>query len=302
VPGQTNPDGLPKSLSYDVAQPPSAVPQTNFGIGSQSLSPHVPPVESFVVSDLGIAKALARRGRLRLRAFGGCMAPRLREGDVLRVVPRTASETAVGDVVVFRRDNRLFAHRVIDKGVADQEAYVETRPDQASQGSDGRSYDRDILGVVAGIEKGKKRFLPSWAPGAVAWVQGLPMYRRMARWWLDRRRGTLDYAVYAPLHPGQRCDVYRKIPLAEFAFLPLQPETGGLDRWSLLVWIGKGSRPGGWMDLAACAAAGAVHGWTVAGTRIRRRLQGTGIDVLLEAKAAELLAQRDMSLLRRVRR
>ena len=105
------------------------------------------------------------------------------------------------------------------------------------------------------------------------------------------------YAVYAPVHPGHRYDVYRKMSLAEFATLPLQPEPGGIDCWSLLVWISKGSRPAATMEFIACPAPDKTPGWTIGGSQVRRRFEGTGIDDLLRAQAATLLAGRKMTLL-----
>ncbi len=264
------------------------------------VGPRIAAIESFVVSDLEIAKAMAAGGRLRLRACGWSMVPRLRNGDVLHVAPRTVREIAVGDVVVFRREGQFLAHRAIGKGVTGEGAYVVTRADQARQGDDGPSYDKDVLGVVAEVEKGRGRYLPRWVPAALARVQGLAVYRRAARSWLARRHASLFYAVYAPLHPGQRYDLYRKMSLAEFAALPLQPEPGGLDCWSLLVWIAKGPRPAATMEFTACPVPGEVPGWTITGSQVRRRFEGTGIDELLRAQAAKLLAGRKMTLLETV--
>ncbi|MFC1597526.1 hypothetical protein ACFL5Q_06275 [Planctomycetota bacterium] len=260
-------------------------------------------------------------GRLRLRASGECMDPCLRHGDLLHLEPRRVSEIAVGDVVAFRRAGRLVAHRAIEKGIAEGGAYVVTRSDRATGGNDGTLYDRDVLGVVAWIERRGRRLKPraegiagrrgsswglprwrwdgklrSWALRALAWMQSVPVYRVGAHWWLARRQHKLRYAVYAPLHAGQRYDLYRKLSLVEFASLSLLPEAGGVDRWTLLVWIGSGFRPAAWAEMITHSTSDEGAAWTVAAMQVRRRFRGAGVDHILEAQAAGLLAQRDMSL------
>jgi hypothetical protein len=57
-------------------------------------------------------RGLAREGPVEVIVRGGCMAPRLADGDRVRVV--TARFYAPGDVVVFRAaDGRLVAHRLL---------------------------------------------------------------------------------------------------------------------------------------------------------------------------------------------
>ncbi len=241
---------------------------------------------------------MAAGGRLRLRACGWCMVPHLRPSDLLHVAPRTASEIAVGDVVVFRRAGRLFGHRAIGKGVTDEGAYVVTRPDQTEQGNDGPSYDRDILGVVRGIETSGLRYLPRWASGVLAWLQDRSFYRLAARCWLALWRPKLRFAIDVPLHAGQRYDLYRRLSLAEFALWSPLPEAGGLGRWTLLIWIGGGSQPAASIEFAAMPDKS--PGWCLASTHVRFRFRGTGIDRLLRAKAAELFDQHGMTRMQTV--
>jgi signal peptidase I len=50
---------------------------------------------------------------IRFRASGSSMRPAICDGDFITVDPVTPSSLAPGDVVVYRRLDRLFAHRVV---------------------------------------------------------------------------------------------------------------------------------------------------------------------------------------------
>ena len=84
---------------------------------------------------------------------GKCMYPCIRPKDALHLESRNAGGIQVGDIAVYRRFNRLFAHRTIDKGSKDGHDYIVTRPDTARLGNDGPSFDKDILGIVVRIER-----------------------------------------------------------------------------------------------------------------------------------------------------
>ncbi len=61
------------------------------------------------------AEVLESFGELRLRVTGSSMLPAIRPGDVL-LIRRGGFRTArVGDVVLFQRHRRFFAHRVVSR-------------------------------------------------------------------------------------------------------------------------------------------------------------------------------------------
>lgn len=100
-----------------------------------------------------LGKILAEKGVVKFRVQGTCMYPCLREGDVLRVEPKNAKEIDIGDIAVYRRCARLFAHRAVNKGNNAGLEYIITRPDMARHGDDGQIFDKDILGIVAYVER-----------------------------------------------------------------------------------------------------------------------------------------------------
>ena len=64
-----------------------------------------------------LAAALLRSvGRLRIAVVGSSMLPAVRPHDLLLVRRCTIESARVGDIAVFTRDERLFAHRVIATG------------------------------------------------------------------------------------------------------------------------------------------------------------------------------------------
>jgi signal peptidase I len=58
-------------------------------------------------------------GRLRLRVVGASMLPAVWPGDLLSVRSDDAAEVQPGDIVVFRREERLVAHRVVEIRIQD---------------------------------------------------------------------------------------------------------------------------------------------------------------------------------------
>jgi signal peptidase I len=93
-----------------------------------------------------VAEVLRRFGRIRLRVFGGSMSPALRPGDLLDVRSTRADSLERGDVVLFRRDGRLFAHRVMEKSTLG----VVTRGD-AHRHDDPMVAPEDVLGIVNSV-------------------------------------------------------------------------------------------------------------------------------------------------------
>jgi hypothetical protein len=106
-------------------------------------------------------------GRLRLQVTGWSMLPTIWPGDTL-VIDRIPSEAVfAGDIVLFGRDQRLFAHRVVTRGVAGtcrpQDAGILTRGD-AMPAADQPVSESDLLGRISFILRNGKRVKPSRRP------------------------------------------------------------------------------------------------------------------------------------------
>ena len=93
-------------------------------------------------------ESLRLAGRLRLRVNGSSMLPAIRAGDILEVRAARASAMAPGKVVLFRRDGRFFAHRVVRR----DDGHLVTRGD-ALDHDDAPIGDRELLGEVVRVER-----------------------------------------------------------------------------------------------------------------------------------------------------
>jgi hypothetical protein len=107
-----------------------------------------------VASDLA-AESLARTGRLRFRSAGTSMLPSLRPGDVLDFVAPDGP-IAPGDIVLWRREDRLFVHRV----VGSVDGHVRTRGDALLHADPPVSH-AEVLGTLESYERrGRRRPTP----------------------------------------------------------------------------------------------------------------------------------------------
>jgi len=102
------------------------------------------------------SETLRTSGRLRLRVTGWSMLPTIWPGDTLELERAKSDELSEGDIVLFSRDRRLFAHRLLKAGgngiVTHGDAMP--RPDPLVAGS-------EVLGRVACIVRNGKSIQPS---------------------------------------------------------------------------------------------------------------------------------------------
>ena len=52
-------------------------------------------------------------GELRLRVLGTSMVPSLHPGDLVSIQRASPSEVSTGEIALYLREGRLFAHRVV---------------------------------------------------------------------------------------------------------------------------------------------------------------------------------------------
>ncbi len=87
------------------------------------------------------------------------MLPTLWPGDVLTVQCLCAGQAEPGEIVLYMRHGRFFVHRIVSRNLSPGSASLITRGDcmPADDPPIGRS---ELLGKVAGIERGGSIFLP----------------------------------------------------------------------------------------------------------------------------------------------
>src|SRR2546430_4081868 len=97
-----------------------------------------------------IADALKRRGRISLRVHGTSMQPWMRSKDIAVIRRISIENVRCGDVVLFRRKNHLFVHRIVEKRGSLNAAQLLSKGD-AHPMSDGVVQEQELLGRVMRI-------------------------------------------------------------------------------------------------------------------------------------------------------
>lgn len=101
-------------------------------------------------------EVLRKFGRLRLQVTGWSMLPTVWPGDTLLIDGKTAGDVSEGDIVLFMRERRLFAHRMIGRTIHGQ---ILTRGD-AMTCVDAPVRNDHLLGRVAYIVRNGKCIEP----------------------------------------------------------------------------------------------------------------------------------------------
>ena len=98
------------------------------------------------------ADVLRGFGSARIRVQGSSMLPSLRPGDEVDLQSTPFDEIAPGNIIAYRRENRLFVHRVIGRNLQQ----LITRGDTLPQ-ADAPVTESEFLGVVTSVfRKGEK--------------------------------------------------------------------------------------------------------------------------------------------------
>jgi hypothetical protein len=157
---------------------------------------------------LGLAAEMLRcHGTLQLKAWGTSMLPSVWPGDLLTIQTAAFDEVVPGDIVLVRRDNRFFLHRLVERRrVQDCFSWI-TRGD-AMYDCDPPAAASELLGRVAGIRRGNRSFVPSrrvsQLHSVLAWMlcrwgrfRNLALRMHAGRLWAGRTRaGRLIRGVF----------------------------------------------------------------------------------------------------------
>jgi hypothetical protein len=105
-------------------------------------------------------------GEVRLRVFGTSMAPAILPGDLISVQHAVLSEISNGEIVLYARDGRMFAHRVMGCTDSPEGSLLIARGDRLRH-DDPPISSSELLGKVISIERGKLQWRP--APCLSGW-------------------------------------------------------------------------------------------------------------------------------------
>lgn len=103
-----------------------------------------------------IGDALKRRGRISLRVHGSSMLPWVLPKDIALIRRISMENVRCGDVVLFRRENQLFVHRIVEKRGSLSAAQLFSKGD-AHPTSDGIVQEQELLGRVMRIYRDGRR-------------------------------------------------------------------------------------------------------------------------------------------------
>jgi hypothetical protein len=280
-------------------------------------TPINPRNRSLVIASLELGRVLADRGKVSFRAKGTCMFPCIRPDDVLQIESRTIDQVAVGDIAVCRTPDYLYGHRIIEKGIKENRAYIVTRSDRTRGGGDAPVINNNLLGVIVAIErKGKRvplqpipyprlvrRFLFSRlnftkatnrvrsllfkkADTILASIQTWKLYR----FFIVRRfasfRPQSTFIVHIPFNSKFGDALYRKLKPDEF---DIKNSLLGhsVDRWTLVLHLNGTRHP-------AASATFARHdadSWKLEESNVRVRYRGAGLEGILIQEAEKILAK-----------
>jgi signal peptidase I len=102
---------------------------------------------------LELAVEVARTfGSLRLRVTGTSMLPAIQPGDLLTIDRVNLRDTSPGEIVLFARGGRLFAHRIVHASGGDSDPCLVTRGDRLIE-TDPPVFQSELLGRVTSIER-----------------------------------------------------------------------------------------------------------------------------------------------------
>jgi hypothetical protein len=99
------------------------------------------------------------------------MLPTVWPGDVLSVRRHNVVEALPGDIVLFEREGRLVAHRVVERTICQDKMQWVTRGDSVGS-NDAPVSCHELLGRVTAIERGSRRLTPhqSSASRLISWI------------------------------------------------------------------------------------------------------------------------------------
>lgn len=272
--------------------------------------------QSLIIQLFEIGKLFVDKEIVTFTVLGTCMYPCIRQGDVIYIQPKSVEEIQVGEVVVYRRNNRLFSHRAISEGSGEKGAYVITRPDTAKYGDDGPVFNADILGVVERIvRKGKtlepikkdynlieklwlvfclkcfslKQLLLEKLIFFIVFLQQFGLYRLAAGVFFQNLKRDMVFTFSIPAHAKATDKFCRMVCEEELRGLISDSDGSPISKWTVTLKVN--SKEAASLNFHVRPKGSKFYGWWLIGANIRIRHRGTVIEKALLGKANDLLKQ-----------
>jgi signal peptidase I len=146
------------------------------------------------------AEVLRSSGNLRLQVTGWSMLPSIMPGDTVMIERTHSEQVSTGDIILFHREHRLFAHRVVAKTGRVGGVRIVTQGDGMAQ-PDPELNETELLGTVRFIVRNGKllqpgKTLPFPQRAVAALVRRSPSAARFVAGIHGMRRSSPE-----PVHP-----------------------------------------------------------------------------------------------------
>ncbi len=266
---------------------------------------------SLVLQLFELGSVLVEKGGVNFYSQGTCMYPCIRPGDVLNVEPMKISEIKVGDIAVYRRDHRLYAHRTIARGNDHRGDYIVTAPDSAQFGDDGPTFEQDVLGVVNSIKrKGRladvakkeypllkrlffdfyiwlRKILYYKIMALIGGIQQGRAYGMLARFLYKGPKGKIDFSLEVPITSKLNNRFSRKLSLQDLpAFLKEKPP---VSNWTMTLHLN--SKLVGSLSFVLRPETCPFVGWWLYEIKLMTRYRRTCLEQKLLDRALDVLKQ-----------
>ncbi len=279
-----------------------------------------PDKMGLVVQIFELGKVFTEKKLVKFRSHGTCMYPCIRPGDILHIEPKIAEQIEIGDIAVYRRSDRLFTHRTIDKGKNNGSDYIITRPDTTSCGNEGPILDEDILGIVSSIERKARILSPAkkdctlveriftilclkWYRfeqylfeeiiSAIIFIQRFKVYGKMANLFFSRASKKTDFSIHIPVNSKITDRFYRKISPQEFVTQNVNARENLIPKWTITLNVN--SKSAAFLSFVYRPQDCPFPGWWISEAKIRIRYRGTDIENKLFERVEDLLRQSGIS-------
>jgi len=276
--------------------------------------------ESLIIQLFDLGKLFVDKKMVTFNAQGTCMYPCIRQGDTLYLQPKNSEQMQIGEIAVYRRNNRLYSHRVIAKGADGDRGFVITRPDTSEYGDDGPVYNADILGVVAQVGRNGNTFSvlkrdydlteKIWAGFRlkyfhfnqrllqkfsffVAFLQQFKLYRLLTGVFLRNANKDMVFVFSVPLRCNMADKLYQKVSEEELCRLISGNNDNLTLKWEAALRIN--SKDAAAMVFRLRLKSGKFYGWWLTGAKIRIKYRGSIVEKALLDKVDSLLKRSGIS-------
>lgn len=260
----------------------------------------------------GLKEELLKTNCFTFRPISWCMFPALQRGDIAKVEHIAAKDIKAGDIPVYRKDGRLFAHRAIGKKMIGGKAHIITRPDMANDKNASETEEtvpeEDILGKIVNVRRHKKifstnrkkatifewvvyigsilsakarAFLTSSPISCMAAIQFSRPYMCVAKKIVGLFEKEISFSIVMPSRSGLGIYEYRSFEDIDMSRLN--------ECWNFHVLLKLKKQPVGYITFLNRPRGCPHKGVWWSGGYIRLRYRGTGLGKILLSRSEEFL-------------